>query len=351
MSRKKPTVMRDKKILLLCLIAGVVCATFQAFPYLGQIISFSVMMLIPTMYVFMVVPWLVAIVVSAAIAISYSLIDMRNNVFLAFLGFSVSYFALSLVATIIELPMFIEFALNVALAAFLFVGATAVANRLPALNRVIATVGGVIILALSFFLTPITTHPIEAHRATVRVANTFQRAVDELDFVPYYPTYSSSIYPASTPRLNGYNDDAYTNETVTFLLGKAQVKQGGHLVGQDEVMNFVDNCTIYQLWFSMEDGTSIGQRDIDHSLQYPQKCNLISVTPSGKRVYFQGDNQNTRFYVKLDETNFIIEFDDINTMKYDPNQRDEILKIIDSLRPLDKNQLEDGNSSGHGFSY
>lgn len=351
MSRKKPTVMRNKKMLLVCLIAGVVCATLQTFPYFGQIISFSVMMLIPSMYVFVVVPWLVAAAVCVAIAIGYSLIDVRNNVLLAFLGFSVGYFALSLVAVVIELPAFIEFVLNVVLATLISLGATVVTDRLPVLNRVIAAVGGVIVLALSFFLTPITTHPIEAHRAAVRDDDTFQRAVDKLDFVPYYPTYSSSTYLVSTPKLNGYDDNAYTNETVTFLLGKAQVKQSSHLVGQDEVMNFVDNCTIYRLWFSMEDGTSIDQRDIDHSLQYPQKCNLISVTPSGKRVYFQGDNQNTRFYVKLDQTNFIIEFDDINTMKYDPNQRDEILKIIDSLQPLDKNQLEDGNSYGHGFSY
>lgn len=115
-------------------------------------------------------------------------------------------------------------------------------------------------------------------------------------------------------------------------------------------MNFVDNCSISRLWFSMENGTSINQRDIDRSLQHPQKCDLISVTASGKRVYFREDNQNAWFYAKLDQTNFIIKFDRINTVKYDPNNRDEILKIIDSLQPLDKTRLEDGGSSSHGFS-
>lgn len=100
----------------------------------------------------------------------------------------------------------------------------------------------------------------------------------------------------------------------------------------------------------MEDGTSIDRRDIDQSLQHPQSCELIGVTPSGKKVYFRGDNQNTWFYVKLDQTNFIIEFDRINTGKYDPSKRDEILKIIDSLQPLEKTRLEGGNSYGHGFS-
>jgi hypothetical protein len=205
-------------------------------------------------------------------------------------------------------------------------------------------------VASAVFLAPIATHPIEAQRATVKQDGSFTKAVDELSFVPYYPTYSSSVYPLSEAKLNGYDGSSYSNETVTFLLGKAQVKQGAYLSNQEKVMNFSTNCTIYKLWFAMGDKSGLSQDDIDHSEEYPQRCNLVATTATGKRVYFNSDGQWTRFYVLLGKTNLIIDFDDINGRKYDPTQLNEIIKIIDSLRPLEKTQLKRGNSYDGGFS-
>lgn len=113
-------------------------------------------------------------------------------------------------------------------------------------------------------------------------------------------------------------------------------------------MNFVDNCTIFRIWFSMESDTEIRSEDIEQSRQHPQECNLIQ-TPTGKKVYFKQIEYEARFYVKLDQTNFIIDFDNFHR-KYDPSQRDELIKIIDSLQPLDKSRLEKGKSHGYGFS-
>lgn len=337
------------KILLAYVIAVALYSLYQFYDPLNQLIGFGVMMIAPTMLVFAVVPWVVAAALVVSIAIVYWLAGIRNNILAAALSFSVSYIVISLLAAITELPAYAEIIGGALLALVIFAGISHFVSKF-ALPLVQAVIISAVCLGVSLYAKPLITHPIQAERASVKANNAFKDAVEKLNFTPYYPTYSSSAYPASSPKLNGYSNSPYTNETVTFLLGKAQVKQGTYLSGQDKIMNFADNCTIYQLWFSMENGTSIDQRYIDRILQHPQSCELISTTPSGKKVYFREDNQNAWFYVKLGQTNFIIEFDRINTVKYDPSQRDEILKIIDSLQPLEKTRLEDGNSYGHGFS-
>lgn len=331
------------------LIAAILYSIYQFYSPLNQFVGFALMMVIPTMWIFAVIPWIVAGMLCAAIAIIFWLAGIRNNIIAALVGFSVSYFLISLTTTLIEAPAFIEIAIGVIVAYVIFACVTRLMSRVS-VGRTPSIAMGVICLALLLYLTPVVTYPINAQRATTKANATFGSAVEALNFLPYYPTYSSSIYPASSAKLNGY-DSAYSNETVTFMLGDAQVKQGGYLNGQDKVMNFIDNCTIYRLWSSLEDeGATIRQDDIDQSLEHPQECNLIRTTPTGKKVYFNDDGQWVRFYVRLNQTNLIIDFDNINGRKYDPSHLEELLKIIDSLQPLDKSKIEEGNSYGNGFS-
>lgn len=340
-----------RAVALAYLIATILYSVYQFYPPLNQFVGFGLMMILPaSMWIFVAAPWIVAGMLCAAIAIVFWLAAIRSNILAALLGFSINYLVVSLLITILEAPIFIEIIIGLIVSYVIFAGVSHLMSRVSVL-RTPSIVIGVICLGLALYLTPVVTHPIDARRATVKADTNFKSAVDRLNFSPYYPTYTSSIYPASAAKLNGYDDIAYSNETVTFTLGDAEVKQGGYLKEQDKVMNFVDNCTIYLLWFSLEDeGAIIRQDDIDQSLEYPQKCELIKTTSTGKKVYFNDDGQWVRFYVKLDQTNLIVEFDNVNGREYDPNHLDEILKIIDSLQPLDKSKLEGGNSYGSGFS-
>lgn len=332
------------------LIAAILYSVYQFYPPLNQFVGFGLMMTLhASMWIFIAVPYVVAGILCAVIAIVFWLSAIRSNIIAAMLGFSINYFIVSLSMTILEAPIFMEITIGLIVSYTIFVGVSWFMPRIS-LDRTQSIVIGAICLGLTLYFTPAVTHPIEARRATVKAYTSFKSAVDGLNFSPYYPTYSSSIYPASAAKLNGYENIAYSNETVTFTLGDAEVKQGGYLSGQDKVMNFVDNCTIYRLWFSLEDeGAAITQDDINQSLERPQKCNLIHTTPTGKKVYFNDDGQWVRFYVKLNQTNLIIDFDNVNGRKYDSSHLDEILKIIDSFQLLDKSKLEDGNSYGNGF--
>jgi len=340
-----------RAVALAYLIATILYSVYQFYPSLNQFVGFGLMMILhASMWIFAAAPWIVAGMLCATIAIVFWLAAIRSNILAALLGFSINYLVISLLTTVLEAPIFIEITIGLIVSYLIFAGVSRLMSKIS-VHRVPSIVIGTICLGLALYFTPVITHPIDARRITVKADANFKTAVDNLNFSPYYPTYISSIYPASAAKLNGYDNIAYSNETVTFTLGDAEVKQGGYLKGQDKVMNFVDNCTIYRLWFSLEDeGAAIRRNDIDQSLEHPQKCNLIQTTPTGKKVYFNDDGQWVRFYVKLNQTNLIIDFDNLNGRKYDPNHLDEILKIIDSLQPLNKSKLEDGNSYGNGFS-
>lgn len=344
----------NKRLLLACLFVVILYAPYQFYPQFNELVgwgmAWTIGRLIPdSMSLIAIAPWVVAVLFWAMISIVYWLAGVRNSVLAAALGLSVSIFLTSLLRVIVQQGWLVEIFGGVLAAYLLFAVSAWLASKLR-VSHVLAGIIGAIVVGLSIYFTPLVVSHIAYQKMESRNENEFQRATQSLKFTPFYPTYKSSIYPASPAKLNGYRNEAYTNETVTFLLGRAQVKQSALLEGQDKVMDFTKNCSFYRIWFDMENGTSIKERDIQSSLDNPQKCNLLQTTPSGKKVYFYSNGQWTGFYVKLDRTNFIIEFDDVNGRKYDVGHQDELLKIIDSLQPLDKTKLENGNEYGHGFS-
>jgi len=231
------------------LIATILYSIYQFYSPLNQFVGFGLMMILhASMWIFAAVPWIVAGMLCATIAIVFWLAAIRSSILAALVGFAINYLVVSLLTTILEASIFIEITIGLIVAYTIFSGVSWLISRIS-VRRTPSIVIGTIFLGLTLYFTPILTHPIEARRATAKADASFKSAVNGLSFSPYYPTYSSSIYPASAAKLNGYENIAYSNETVTFTLGDAEVKQGGYLNGQDKVMNFVDNCTIYRLWF------------------------------------------------------------------------------------------------------
>lgn len=343
-----------KKIFLVSLVATCLFAIYQFYPAINGLIGWGMMVtigqVVPNSMIFgTIAPWVVAGMLCAIISLLYYLASIRNAAAAACLGFAVSYFLVSILSVFVVLNVYVEISIGIILAYGVFAFSCWMASRLT-VNHVLLIVGGVIVLGLSLVLTPAVTNPIVAQQFVSKDNNDFKQGVESLQFTPYYPSYASSVYAASVAKLNGYSNDAYSNETVTFSLGRAYVKQSALLQGQGEIMDFVKNCDISSIWYAMEQG-SVKEQEIKRSQDNPQKCTIVHTTPEGKKVYFKTDGQWTKFYIQLNQTNLIIEFDDLNRRKYDPAQQGELFKVIDSLQPLDKVKLENGNKYGYGSSY
>lgn len=332
------------------LLAIVLYSVYQFYPMINQFIILSFLMYVPFigMLAYLVVPWIVAVALCAAIAIIYWLAGVRNSIFVATASFSASYVLVSWLIVLFALPTWVGCIGGIVVAIVLFTLVLRFVSKIK-LSTVLAVIVSAVCLGVALYVTPLITNPIQVQRSIKQADNTFQLAVKNINFVPYYPTYHSAIYPMTAPKLNGYEKNGFNNETVTFSSGVAEVKEGTYLQGQDKIMNFTDNCTIYQIWFAVNNDTSIKQRDIDADIQNPQACTLLSITPSGKKVYFVDDGDDVYFYVLLDRTNFMIHFYNVLQKNYNPNYRDEIVKIIDSLRPLKKADLQDGISLGSEY--
>ncbi len=342
----KNSVALHKNVLIACVFAAILFGIYQFYPDISQLISWGIMLTIgkvapPLSMAFLSAgPWIVAFALCGAIAIIYWLMGVRNAFMASSLGFSISYFLISLFVALVNIPIFGCIVIGSLAAYLLFIGTCWIGSKIT-LHKVILGLVGIVLLVLSLYFTPSVTVSIRIQRDTASQQNMFKQAVNSMNFTPYYPTYSSAAFAASSPQLKGYRSDEYQNEIVIFQLGNAEVTQSKILSGQEKVMNFTTNCDIVAIKTSMRWGTSIMQHDIDRSLESPQRCTPLQ-TPNGNKVYFKVNGQWTNFYTNINQTNVIIEFDDINGKKFEPGTQDELLKVIDSLQPLDKQKLKDG---------
>lgn len=344
----KNFLLRHKNVLLACLFAAILFGIYHFYPVLNQAVAWGLIWtigwLIPpaSMGFMFIAPWIVAGLLCAAAAIIYWLMGLRNSIVAATAGFSISYFAISLLSSLLNLPSFSQIIAGSLLAYTIFIGAYWLVSRLKFHKRMSLALG-VVLLALALYITPLVTAPIDSARAQAKMESTLKQGIGNMNFTPYYPTYSSPVVPASPPELQDYESDYYRNETVTFLLGKVKVKQSTLLSGQEKVMDFTRNCDILTISSAMSWGTAIKRSDIEQSLENPKRCNLVHTTPSGKKVYSQSIGKTPKwFYVQLNQTNLIIEFGDTKDTQFNPDHQDELFKVIDSFEILDKQKLQDG---------
>jgi hypothetical protein len=345
-----------KRELVTALIATIIFIVYQSSPAIGATINLLTLEMVPGVaslgegsaiilgYLLQFIPIALFCVITA---LMYYLLRVKQSTLTAVVGFVVSYVFTSWLALFVSSSVLIRIGSGVVVYVLFFVSLRAFSkSKWHATIPVI--IGGMLIFA-TLFLTPYITRQIENGQYETKDKQLFQSAVNNLDFTAYYPTYSSSSFLASPAKLNGYSKPPYSNETVSFLLGKAQVRESERLVDQDKVMNFVNNCDINAIRFSMETSSRITDFNLQSSLDNFKKCNLIHTTPSGIKVYFESNGQLTDFYMLVNNTNIVITFDDINTQKYDSAQLPEILKIIDSLHTISAAKLQKGNTSGFGF--
>jgi hypothetical protein len=107
-------------------------------------------------------------------------------------------------------------------------------------------------------------------------------------------------------------------------------------------MNFTSNCDISALYSSMAKSQPLAMVTFADSKERPIPCELAGTTPSGKKVYLRESGQWTYFYTEINKTNVVLRFDDVNAEKYDPAFQPEVLKMMDSLRPLPKSSIVKG---------
>lgn len=345
-----------KTQLFAAVIASVVFDIYQTVPGVGRAINQSVVWFIPGILslnqtVSIIIGYFLQLIPVAlfctVIVLAYYLLRIRRSLATGTGGFIANYLVI-VWAQIIITPMPGMRPLDDILAFGIFYAFILLLAKKNLSPKAIIAVGAIVIIA-SLASTPYLTTRIAVSKALAADTASFQTAITHVPFTPYYPTYQSDKLPASAAKFNGYTKPPYSNETVSFSLGKAQVRESAVLTRQDQVMNFTTNCDIAAIQFSMETSTSITGSSLQSSLDNYKKCNLVQTTPTGKKVYFNQNGQWTEFYTLIDHTNVVITFDDINTQKYDVTLLPDILKIIDSLQPLAASHLQKGNESGFGF--
>lgn len=295
----------------------------------------------------------IALLLCVAILLFYKLLRSKETILSVAIGFSVSYILISFIRSNFDVsPLMIV--VSIILTYTTFMAASYLKNlRLhPALSALIAIL---IIWTSLFFITPAVTYSGDLRHYTAVDNTTFNNTLSTLNFTVYYPTYHSSILPASPAKLNGYSKSGFTNPTVTFLLGIGQVKESGPIANQDKIMNSSTGaCLPYLIFSSMEKPKGVNSQDMPEGpVNNYMRCNTL-VTQSGLKVYYSNssaDGQTTYFYTQIKNTNIVISFDNfMQTKKYNDSQQSEVLKVIDSLQPLSKSQLSKGSAEGFGFS-
>ncbi len=344
--------------LLAYLFAAIACIVYLFFPSFGEAVAWGMAVLVgPALHfqgnglelvgVFMGVVGGLALV---AVTLLYWIVGVRNFVLAFALGLSINYVVISWLMVVFDVPLLAEAAAGLMLSYVVFFVAAWLVSK-PRIHSVLAVVVSVLLVGVSFYAGSYITSRTITQKVDAEEDAQFAKVIKELNFTVYYPSYASALLPADPAKLNGYDKDLGDVQNVTFLLGRARVKQGALLSGQDKLLNFKDNCNMFVLWSAMDTDSSIDDFNIKHSLEYPTACNLVETTPSGKKVYFDdSDEQRQYFYVRVGNTNFMIEFEEIDR-PYDPALKSEYLKVIDSLQSMDKAKLQKGAYSGFGFLY
>lgn len=285
-----------------------------------------------------------------AILLIYRLVGLGRATLSVFIAFSVSYVLVAWIRSNFGVsPLMVIVSLVLTYTIFMVSLRLTKLKFHPALSLTIAIP---ILWITLFYITPTVTWSGDARRYGAEDTATFNKVAKALIFTAYYPTYHSSMLPASSAQLNGYeySQAGYTVPTVTFLLDFGHLEESGPLTNQDKAMNFTDKCFIYLMSDSMDNTIGINSQDVPSSSGDFGRCNLLQVTPSGKKVYFSQDEQATYFFTRIKNTNVVLSFaNTIGAKQYSDALQPEALKVIDSLQPLSTSQLKKGSPDGFGF--
>jgi hypothetical protein len=351
-NKLRSLLLTNRNWLISILVASIGLTLIVLVPSIGQSVAVG-LLVIPLagalLYSisFNILVGLVAVLFGSAVALVFYLLRIKHSLFVSSIGLALGYVFFSWLNQVVDLPVYLKALIFFVAACTLFYGLMRVGERLK-IKRPISFVLFFVLLGSCVYAAQLVERVVirpEAIQAYVAKENQeFETAKQSINFTIYYPTYSSAELPASDPKLNGYSQDQkkYTNPHVTFKLGGALVTQTGLLKDQDKIMDFTRNCDIMRLAQAMGSSSEVSQRLIDRSLENLSRCKVIHQTSTGKSVLFRENGQWTTFYLQDENTNIVIEFDDINSSKYTEALLPEIKKTIDSLRPITLEKVQRG---------
>jgi hypothetical protein len=210
------------------------------------------------------------------------------------------------------------------------------------------TISLVLIVLSVFYQPPIVQQANHTQVTDTQYANQtndqFAAAVKDLDFQPYYPDYIPPGLTATKPGLFGYRHTGYDNIYVGYRVGKVEIRQSAKLTNQDKVMNFTTNCDVSIVWFAMAAGQSVSDFNLKQSLDNLTKCKVIGKTDAGQNIYKKGadDLQYAFYFMNAGGTNVVIQYDQEVKPRYDATFEQQIIKLLNSMKPLDKSKLIKG---------
>lgn len=354
-SKVRPFLVSSKRTLVGSLAASLILVAVVLIPVIGQSIiagfmyvPFAVSLLSSAPYI---LQGIVAVMFGGVVAMFFYLLRIKSSLLISGVGLSLGYVLFSWLNRAVDAPIYLKAGVFLSVALVIFYGLIQIGKRLN-LKTFVSVVVFIALLGSCVYVAQIVERPIErekaelAHQTYLNGKNQeFETAKQELNFTVYYPTYNSAELPASGLKLNGYSQaqKAYTNPHVTFKLGKARVTQAALLKNQEKLMDFTRNCDIMRVSQTMDSSSEVNQQQIEDSLENLSRCKVVHQTPAGNKVLMRKGGQWTTFYLQNDNTNIVIQFDDINSGKYDEALLPEINKIIDSLQPVSVDELQRGN--------
>lgn len=188
--------------------------------------------------------------------------------------------------------------------------------------------------------------------ATLESSARQQRAIKEtatqadnlrrINFQPYLPGYLPTGFTIRDPKLSSVSsyqpslqahlDGPGRRQSIAFAVGKM-------LDSYAAAIKPPTNCDVNHIFFAIELGDGIGT-NYHYPSVYPP-CPTPVVTPGGYTLYSTPAtrSQNHSFYLVRSDTIIALSFDSVNGMAYNPSFLPELIKMVDSLKPVGKTEL------------
>ncbi|OJU88026.1 hypothetical protein BGO17_03565 [Candidatus Saccharibacteria bacterium 49-20] len=202
-------------------------------------------------------------------------------------------------------------------------------------------VGGLV--ALNVFALQPALHALSRPISEAKQASELERAVSDIVFTPYHPTYIPSGLEATPAKLEGYHSTAYDHKRVTYKVGKVEFMVSEKLKNQDSLFNKTNNCDVSSIWFEMRTKDEVSQSRVERSLNNLSVCQVLGTTEGGVPIYIEaGKSQFEFYYMELDGTIIVAQHDTLPKPRYGEDFKNEMLKVYNGMRKVSVDELQVG---------
>lgn len=215
----------------------------------------------------------------------------------------------------------------------------------------------IVVIVLSIVLIGAGGSLLAAYIFETKERNTYNHAVENLGFVVYRPTYVPSPLEdkESVPKIvrplaatEYYATDVFHSSSQPYGGLRVAILQNKLKPGFRVALDPPNVCDAG----AVKSAIKLDESTIDVSTITTNLCKLYATTPKGYKIYGSNSfntrsdngkkqyNQSTAFYVQLNDTVTIWDFDDAIGSTYADEFLPDFTKMVDSLEEVEPNQLK-----------